>query len=71
VAISNEKNATGTSTHSTVSTLQPTTSKEGMLEDLPLKPPRQKKVSHPQSSQVLETAIDNVDEECGNQVSYL
>ncbi|XP_070494348.1 glutamate-gated chloride channel subunit beta-like isoform X1 [Chironomus tepperi] len=67
VAISNEKNATGTTTNSTVSTLHPSTSKEVLQEELPLKPPRQKKVSQPQSSQVLETAIDNVDEECGNQ----
>ena len=71
MAISNEKNATGTATNSTVSTLQPSTSKEGLQEELPLKPPRQKKVSQPQSSQILETTIDNVDEESENQVSYL
>ncbi|KAL7046805.1 hypothetical protein ACKWTF_002715 [Chironomus riparius] len=73
VAISNEKNATGTATNSTVSTIQPSTSKEGLQEELPLKPPkrREKKVLQPQSSQILETTIDNVDEESENQVSYL
>lgn len=67
--MSNEKNAAA-SASSTLSTSNATTSKD-VGEELPLKPPRSKhRLSQPQVASILETTIDNVDDECGSsQVS--
>lgn len=81
MAISAEKNA-APSTSSTISP-PPSSSKRSSMapqdenlmqseNEQPLKPPRQKKNSQPSQTPIeIETTIDNVDEESGNQVSFM